>query len=156
MRSFTASRRAAKKESVEFEVNYFDAAVDEAGHDIEVEKTEVFVCVGDISTLSLSEFARSAEIDAATPEGAAILAEIFREAFDDDAEYRRFFRFQRRYLEADDLVDILGGLIEDFTGRPTQPPSVSSASSSTDGPDSRVTSLPGGFLIQAEPISSSA
>lgn len=155
MRTFKAARRAAKKEPVEFRVEYVDE-VEVDGETLELEKAEVFTCSGDISALSLSEFARNADIDAATAEGAAILAEIFREAFDNDAEYRRFYRFQRRYLEPDDLVDILGGLVEDFTGRPTQPPSVSSATSSTDGPDSRVTSLPGGFSIQAEPIASSA
>lgn len=155
MRTFKAARRAAKQEPVEFRVEYVEE-IDVDGELLEVEKSEVFVCSGDISALSLSEFARSADLDAATAEGAAVLAEIFREAFDNDAEYRRFYRFQRRYLDPDDLVDILGGLVEDFTGRPTQLPSDSSATSPTDGPDSKVTSLPGGFSIQATPIASSA
>lgn len=157
MRTFKAARRAAKKEPVEFRVEYVEEVLVD-GETLEVEKSEVFTCTGDISTLSLSELAYNADIDAATAEGAAILAEIFREAFGDDVEYRRFYKFQKKYLDddGDALIDIMGGLVEDFTGRPTQLPSASPVSSSTDGQGSKVTSLPGGFSIQAEPIASSA
>lgn len=147
-RSYRAARREAEQEPIEFEVVHFD--------DTGTAVTEVFTCRGEISTLTLSEFGHAADLDSATPEGAAVLRDIFHEAFGDEKEYRRFYKLVRRiHLPDDMLVDIMGGLIEDFTGRPTQRPSSSPASPSTTGADSRAISLPGGFSTQAAPLSSS-
>lgn len=138
MREYKAARRKAKLEPVQFACSYLvDEIPEGAKEPVEVEKREVFTCKGDMSGLSLSDMASFADIDSNSTEGLSIMAEVFREMFGDDGEFRRFKKFQAEHLDGDDLVDIIGGLIEDFAGRPTQPPSDSPSSSSTDGRDSK-------------------
>lgn len=145
MRSYKAARREATKEPVKFEVGYED--------DDGAEKTETFTCTGEVSSLVLSEMAYNANVEIATPEGAAVLREFFAGAFGDEGEYRRFFRFvMTQGLDDDFLMEIMQGIAEDFAGRPTKRLSDSLGTPSTTGPDSRVVSLPGGFRTQAQPV----
>src|SRR4051794_25538910 len=111
MRSYKAARRAARRAPVEFEVAYIDVVDGE-----EVEKTETFTCKGEMSSLVLSELAYNADLDVATPEGMGVLREVFSSVFGDDTEYRRFFRHMARHGDDDQLMDIMAGLVEDFTG----------------------------------------
>lgn len=145
MRSYKAARREATKEPVKFEVGYED--------DDGNEKMETFTCTGEVSSLVLSEMAYNADVDIATPEGAAVLRQFFAGAFGDQNEYRRFFRFvMTQGLDDDMLMEIMQGIAEDFAGRPTKRLSDSPGTPSTTGQDSRVVSLPGGFRTQAQPL----
>lgn len=151
MRSYKAARRAKLREPITFEVDY----IEEGSDGEETERTMVFECKGKLSALTLSEFASSAEISADTPEGARALRDVLSSMFGDALEYRRFSNFAATYLEDDQLVDIVGDLIEEFTGRPTERPESSPSSQSATGQGSKVVSLPGGFSTQAEPEISS-
>lgn len=145
MRSYKAARREATKEPVEFRVDYEDADG--------TEKVETFICTGEVSSLVLSEMAYNANVEIATPEGAAVLREFFAGAFGNEGEYRRFFRFvMTQGFDDDFLMEIMQGIAEDFAGRPTKRLSDSPGTQSTTGPDSRVVSLPGGFLTEAQPV----
>lgn len=142
MRSYKAARRAAKREAVDFEVTWYD--------DADAEHADVFHAYGVPSMTTLSDAGYFADMDAETPEAAAIIRKIFEESIGDAVEFSRFWRVARM-VDNDTLVDIMADLIEDTTGRPTERPSASAASSSSDGQSSKVVSLPGGFLIQAPP-----
>lgn len=146
-RSYKAARREALGEPVEFDYEY----VDEQGAD----QVETFTCRGKVDTLMLSEFAHNAEVESDSPEGMALLRQFFADAFGDEAEYKRFFRLHTKHGDDDLLFEILGGLVEDFAGRPKAQPSSSSTTPSTTGPTSRDDSssadlvvLPGGFQVQ--------
>lgn len=159
MRSYKAARRAAKADPVTFEYTYVAEEKAPDGGKVEVDKTTVFTCHGELSSLMLSEFAYHADLDVADPEGMSIVRQFFAEAFGDEEEYRRFFRLHTRYGDDDLLMDIIGGLVEDFAGRPTRRASSSPSTPSTTGPTSRddswspeqeadVVVLPGGFRVQ--------
>ncbi|MGI8682075.1 MAG: hypothetical protein ACR2JO_08090 [Mycobacteriales bacterium] len=167
MRSYKAARRAALKEPVEFDYEYVttEPVVDEDGAPVaapdgvpvtrEVEKSEHFVCKGEVSALTLSEFAYNADVDSATLEGAALVRQFFGEAFGDEKEYQRFFRLHIRHGDDDLLMDILSGLAEDFTGRPTKRPSDSPATPSetmVSGQSLKVVSLSRGTVVQGEVV----
>jgi hypothetical protein len=159
MRSYKAARRAAQRdagqvEPIPFEVSWYAAAAGEDGEPVEVEHTEVFHAYGEPSMATLTDAGYYADLESDTPEAMAIIRRIFMEAIGNEAEFGRFWKVAR-VIDNDTLIDIMAGLIEDTTGRPTIRPSDSSASSSTDGPDSKVISLPGGFSIQAAPQNSS-
>jgi hypothetical protein len=145
MRSYKAARREATKEPVKFAIGYEDADG--------TEQEETFTCVGEVSSLVLSEMAYNADVDIATPEGAGLLRQFFAGAFGDDKEYQRFFRFvMTQGLSDDILMDVMQGVVEDFAGRPTKRPSDLPATPSTSGQGSRVVSLPGGFRTEATPV----
>jgi hypothetical protein len=121
---------------------YEEAAAEVAGRDdtrtVEL-FGETFVLRGALSSLDLSELARSADIDSATEEGMAILAETFASIFDADdpaglAEYRRFRKVIRRQAKPDDaVIEALGEMVEVMVGFPTEerPPSPLGQSPST-------------------------
>lgn len=90
-----------------------------------------FTGEGSISMLDLSEFARlaAAGFDSGSPEGIAIMADIYRSVLGDQ-EYQRFLRHCRDHgTDGRLLVEILGGLIAESSDRPTSRPS-----DSPDGP----------------------
>lgn len=161
MRSYKAARRAASRaegqvEPVDFEVSWYEDEKDqETGSRREVEKTDVFYAYGEPSMATLTDAGYFADLSAESPEAMAIIRRIFMEAIGNEAEFNRFWRVAR-LIDSDTLVDIMAGLIEDTTGRPTKRPSDSLPSSSNDGAPSRVVSLPGGFSTQATPIDSSS
>lgn len=150
MRSYKAARRAATLEPVRFQYDYevevpvLDAQGTPTGATRWEERSRVFECHGEVSTLLLSEFAANAGVDTATPEGTALIAEFFRQAFGSERAYQEFFRVHTRHggHDGDDLLmDILGGLVEDFTGRPTVQPSASLPTPSQSGAPSKVVSF---------------
>ncbi|WP_031165948.1 hypothetical protein [Streptosporangium roseum] len=93
----------------------------------------VFKNEGDVSLMDLSEFARLATqgVDSESPEGAAIVAEIFMTLLG-ERTYQRFRTHCRRHSTDDEtLMAILGDLMSEAGDRPTSRPSDSS-----DGPPS--------------------
>lgn len=137
----------------------------------EVERKTTFTCRGRVNTLLLSELAYNADLDTADPQAMALIREFFAQAFgvryrtvmdkvkdpvtgeetevprqvavEDESfrEYRRFFKLHGQYGDDDLLMDIMGGLMEDMSGRPTEGPSPSPAGESTTGPVSKVVSF---------------
>jgi len=90
-----------------------------------------FVGEGDISVMDMSEYARLASqgVDSESPEGIAILADVYRGLLGDRV-YNQFRAHCRKHgTDGDTLVAILQGLITDAAERPTSRPSDSS-----DGP----------------------
>lgn len=159
MQAFRSSRRAAsttQRAAVELPIIY-SKMVDTADGPREVEETEVFLLHGQVSTLTLSDAALMSDVGIETLEGAAMLAKIFAEAFADQVEFKRFKQFAGKYLDNDDLAELMGQVVEETTGTPTQQSSPSSSSSppTTTGEPSRGTSLPQGPLISAIPEGSS-
>jgi len=156
-RRFTAARRARDLEPITFELAYEvpdEAAPDapDAGDEQAAEgaltrrgdglreQVDVFTCRGKVSTLLLAEFARQADLDVATPDGAALIADFFRQAFgqgeEADKEYKRFFRVITEQFDDDVLMDVLSELVEKLAGRPSKRPSPSRAGHSTTGTSS--------------------
>ncbi|GAA2022550.1 hypothetical protein WDZ16_12935 [Pseudokineococcus marinus] len=145
-RRYAAAKRAAVAEPVTFELTYEvpdltpDEATGQPVPDAVREQVETFTCRGRVPVLLLSEFARQADLDAATPEGAALIADFFRHAFgpgeDDVREYKRFYRLVGERFDDDVLMDVLAGLVEDFGGRPTERPSTSAPGPSPTGTSS--------------------
>ena len=108
-----------------------------------------FVARGRLKLLDLCEFARAADITAASAEGIAALAEFF-EALLGRAEYVRFRKHNRDNDTPDEtLLDIMGDLVEEFTARPTVQPSPSAPGLLTTSPTSRVVSLSQGSDTRA-------
>ena len=142
MRSYKAARRAAKREEggepIPFEVTYYNEADEEV--------TETFNAYGEASGATLADFT------AAGAESADI-RKTFEELIGDADEFARLWR-TASFMNMEDLSEILQGLIEDTTGRPTKQPSNSPVLSSTTGRSSRVVVLEGGFLTEAKPIES--
>lgn len=146
MRSYKAARRAAERaEGIPFEVVYFD--------DEGVEHVELFHAYGELKSTTQFDMAENADLDVLTPAALRIVKRVYVECIGDAAEFQRFWAIFD-YLDEDTLVEIMQGLIEDVTGRPTQRPEDSAPSSSIGGQPSRVVSLPGGFSTQAQPIAS--
>lgn len=113
---------------------------------------EVFVGQGSISTMDLSEFARLANqgVDSSSPEGIAILADIYLSLLG-NTEYQRFRRHCRAHgTEGGVLVEILGGLMSEGSGRPTQRPSDSSDGPTTGAATATVVSFSRGTVEQVE------
>jgi hypothetical protein len=139
-RAYRAAKRAHEQEPVTFDVTHeVTTTVDGAEQTEEV--TETFTCRGGVSTLLLSEFARQADLDAASPEGMALVSQFFRQAFGEDREYRRFLRYQADHnLDDEMLMSILAGLVEDLTGRPTKGRQPSLDGPSTNGSTSKADS----------------
>lgn len=99
-RSYAAAKRAHLAEPVTFDLTYEvpDRGVDGSGKDAEGqplpagavrEQKDTFVCRGAVTTLLLAEFARQADLDTATPEGMALIADFFRQAFGTATRRRR-------------------------------------------------------------------
>lgn len=96
--------------------------------EFELDGTE-FVGDGHISIMDLSEFARLANdgMDSGSPEGLAILADVYLSLLG-PAAYKQFRKHCREHgTDGGVLVEILGGLISDEADRPTERPSDSSA-----------------------------
>lgn len=151
-RSYKAARRAALHdlEPVEFSVDYDADVLDVVGNPTgeTVPAVRVFVAKGDISGLTLAEFADISATGSFAVRDAGILPRMLREAFGDDRAAAEFSVFAGRHLDDDQVAEILFDLVEDFAGRPTQRLSGSPSTSSTTGQDSRVASLPGGVQVQ--------
>lgn len=140
MRSFKATRRAARREQgllepIPFEIIYAD--------DLGEEVRAVFNAHGEMSSATMADFAYFADRGVDSPEGAAVLRTGFEELIGNPEEFHRFWEVARQ-IEDDDLLDVLAGLLEDTLGRPTTPPSDSSAPSSTTGTGSSAASSPEG------------
>ncbi|MEU9888014.1 hypothetical protein [Sphaerisporangium sp. NPDC051011] len=102
-----------------------------------------FVCTEAPSALDLSEFARLAAegVDSESPEGLAILAQVFITVLG-EKEYRRFRAHCRKYRpEPELLIQIIGDIFEDYAERPTTRPSDSPDGPPTTGATSKVVSL---------------
>lgn len=152
MRSFRAARRSAERRPVPFLFVYEemvetkDPETDEVvGVEYE-ERREVFECRGEVSTLLLSELAYNSDVDVADPAAMGLIRQFFAQAFGDDDQYRRFFNLQIKHGDDELLMEILGGLVEDFAARPTKPPSPSEPGLSSDGALSKVVSLSRGSV----------
>lgn len=146
MRSYKAARRAAERaEGIPFEVSYFD--------DEGTEHTEMFHAYGELKSTTQFDMAENAGIDVLTPGALRVVKRVFVECIGDAEEFQRFWAIFD-YLDEDTIIEIMSGLIEDVTGRPTKRPEDFAPSSSTDGQSSKVVSLPGGFSTQAQPIAS--
>ena len=84
-----------------------------------------FTAPGGVMLLDLSDFASFAELDIDSPQGAAAIAKLFRQALGED--YGRFAAHCRaHFTEADTLMLILQDLVEHATSRPTVPSGQSS------------------------------
>lgn len=122
-----------------------------------------FVCEGGVTTLDISEFAQvaSAGVNSDDPAAAAVFAEFFQNALGPKV-YAEFKQHTRKHRTSDEVfVDIMHGIIEDFTGRPTELSTPSRDGQSTTGPgsnaDSRVVSLQTGTVdFRPTPIPSAA
>lgn len=139
------------------------------------ERREEFVCKGEVSTLLLSELAHNSDIDIADPAAMALIRNFFSQAFgvryesvvgedgevqrnphgepieiplQDDAffAYRKFFNLHTKHGDDELLMEILGGLVEDFVARPTKPASTSQPGPSAGGEVSKVVSLSRGTV----------
>lgn len=145
-RRFSAAKRAVTAEPITFELEYEvpDLTPDEetgrpAPGAMRLQVDE-FACRGKVSVLLLAEFARQADIDAATPDGMALIADFFRQAFgageEETREYKRFFRVMSEHFDNDALMDVLAELVEKLAGRPSEQRSPLSAGPSTTGTSS--------------------
>jgi hypothetical protein len=113
---------------------------------------ETFRGEGTISLMDLSEFARLAAegFDDGSPEGIAILADIYRELLGTQ-EYTRFRRHCREHgTDGRLLLEIIGGILAEAGDRPTE-----RSSGSPDGPPttegtSTVVSFSRGTVEQAQ------
>jgi hypothetical protein len=165
-RSYKAARRRAKRESIGFDYRY-DVEVVEGEETRWEERSEHFDCTGQVNTLLLSELAANSDVDTATPEGMGLIRHFFAQALgaryhvvkddegnereelvDDDAAkaYRRFFKLHTRYGDDDLLMDIMGGLVEDFQADPSGSPSSLPDGPSESGGSSKVVSLSRGTV----------
>lgn len=83
------------------------------------------LAVDHVSVLDVTDLARMAHVDAGSLEGAAALGEFYETVLGRPA-YLRFKRHCREHRTDDEmLLEIMGGVVEELTGRPTQPPSES-------------------------------
>lgn len=99
--------------------------------------------VDDLTVLDVTDLARMSHVDADSPQGAAALGEFFETVLGLGA-YRQFKAHCRQQKTPDEvLLEIMGGLVEDLTGRPTQPPSPSPAGREPTLEQSRVVSPDG-------------
>lgn len=166
-RRFTAARRAADLEPITFELAYEVPAVPRPGDGLDAsagstdlarrgdgmrEQVDTFTCRGKVSTLLLAEFARQADLDVATPDGAALIADFFRQAFgsgeEADKEYKRFFRIITEQFDDDVLMDVLSELVERLSGRPSRQQSPSRAGRSTTGTSSTGAGSPEAEVVE--------
>ncbi|MET8334359.1 hypothetical protein [Streptosporangium canum] len=112
----------------------------------------VFENEGDVSLMDLSEFARLATqgVDSESPEGAAIIAEIFMTLLG-ERTYQRFRTHCRRHGTDDEtLMAILGDLMSEASDRPTSRPSDSSDGPPTAPVTATVVSFSRGTVEQVE------
>lgn len=153
MRAYKAARREQAGEKPQFSVE------DAKG------KPQVFVCRR-LTGMDLSDMALAAEEDVTSPRAVAVLADFFRSVLTHE-DYVRFREVIRGLdLEVEDEgeleLDILKGVIEDASGRPTMPPSSSPGTPSTNGNGSTGGSslegfrVPEGFVLQPLQPESSA
>lgn len=172
MRTYKAARRAAKRAERAAEPHQFTLAwdedkptldddgqpvLDDAGDPVlePVEQTATFTVHGEIGTLAISEFAlmaNAADEEEAQKHGGK-LAEVFMDAIDDAAEYTRFSKIVRKHFDDEELMEVMGGIIEDQVGRPTRESSPSSDSplvvtaTEMSGDSTKVVHLQGGYAV---------
>lgn len=153
MRAYKAARREASGEKPRFTLE--DAA----------SKPQEFVCRR-LTALDLSDMAMAAEEDVTSPRAVAVLADFFRSVLTRE-DYLRFREVIRgldldQEAESELELNILKGVVEDASGRPTVPPSSSPDSLSTNGSASMGGSslegfrVPEGFALVPSPHESSA
>ncbi|MGP3914300.1 hypothetical protein [Nonomuraea sp. 10N515B] len=112
-----------------------------------------WVCESAVSILDLSEYARLAQrgVDAESPEGMAILADVYSGLLGDQTYQRFRAHCRKNRTDGQILVQILGDLITDGAERPTQRPSDSSAGPATAPATAKVVSLSRG-TVEEVPI----
>lgn len=136
-RSYTSTRRTADQPTKRPEFELDDVT---------------WVCEGDISVLDLSEYARLANqgVDSDSPEGVAILADVYSGLL--GSSYQRFRAHCRKHgTDGDVLVQILGDLIAETSDRPTSRPSDSSDGPKSDPATAMVVSFKRGTVEHQEP-----
>ncbi|GAA3027217.1 hypothetical protein [Streptosporangium longisporum] len=120
--------------------------------DFELDDT-VFIGEGGISIMDLSEYARLASqgVDSESPEGVAILADVYRGLLGDRV-YNKFRAHCRKHrTDGKTLVAILQDLISAAADRPTSRPSDSSAGPPPVPGTSKVVSFSRGTVLLEEP-----
>ncbi|MER7500440.1 hypothetical protein AB0L05_27660 [Nonomuraea pusilla] len=135
MRSYTSKGRQAADVRPEFELDGVQ-----------------FRGEGTISLMDLSEFARLAAegFDDGSPEGIAILADIYRTLLGPQ-EYARFRRHCRdNGTDGRLLLEIIGGIIAEAGDRPTERPSDLPDGPQTTEGTSKVVSFSRGTVAQAQ------
>ena len=138
MRSYSSAGRKQKSDTqikVEFELDGV-----------------AFIGDGRMSLMDVSELARLAGegMDSANPEGVAILADIYQTLLG-PAAYKRFRRHCREHgTDGSVLVEILGGLMSEESGRPTVRPSDSTGGPPAVAGTAKVVSLQRGTVEQVE------
>lgn len=144
---------------------------------VTTEKRVLFECRGEVSTLLLSELAYNADLDVADPSAMKLIRSFFAQAFgvrshtlrdeegepilDDKGEeqqvvvhdeawrqYNKFFNLHTEHGDDDLLMEIMGGLVEDFSARPTKSPSTLQPGAETTGVTSKVVSLSRGTVVE--------
>lgn len=156
MRTYKAARRSSSKKPVYFRLQYEERTLvrhpetnEVTGEEVE-QRSQLFRCRGEVSTLLLSEIAYNADLDVADPEAMKLVRAFFSNAFgeeeEDRAQYRLFFNLITRYGDDDLLMEVMAGLVEDFSGRPTQQRSLSQESQASAGESSKVVSLSAGTV----------
>lgn len=96
-----------------------------------------FTAEGNISALDMSDMAmRFANVEVDGLGAATAFAEFYQAALG-AAVYRRFLAHTREHHTGQDtLFAVMNGLVEDYTARPTEPPSLSQPGRSTTGTSS--------------------
>lgn len=93
--------------------------------DVDTDHADHFVCDGGVSLLDLSELAGLADAEAASAEGIAAIAGVFRGAMSPDT-YARFKGYTRRWhTDPDVLLEIMKDMVVYATAGPTRRPSPS-------------------------------
>lgn len=153
MRAYKAAKREQAGEKPQFSVE------DAEG------KPQVFVCRR-LTAMDLSDMALAAEEDVTSPRAVAVLADFFRSVLTRD-DYVRFRELIRGLdLDQEDEgeleLNILKGVVEDASGRPTMPPSSSpdtqlrTGNGSTGGSSLEGFRVPEGFALVPSPHENSA
>lgn len=168
MRSYKAARRASARRdngrlpAIPFELTYWaepgerllGEPADDGTPQMRVltepeEVTETFNCYGELSAVTLTDAAWLGEqgVTNVSAEGVAMVRRIFEEAIGDPAEFKRFWAVARK-IDEDDLFEVMQGVMEDVTGRPTGRPSDSSTSSSRTGTGSTASGSAGTAAVR--------
>lgn len=111
-----------------------------------------WVCEGEMSVLDVSEYARLATqgVDTDSPEGVAILADVFSGLL--GSTYQQFRAHCRKHgTDGEVLVQIIGDLLAEQADRPTNRPSDSSDGPKSDPATRTVVSFKRGTVEQQEP-----
>lgn len=156
MRTYKAGRRRASKKPVYFRLQYEERTLvrdpdtqEVTGEQVE-DRSQLFRCRGEVSTLLLSELAYNADLDVADPEAMKLIRAFFSNAFgeeeEDRAQYRLFFNLITKHGDDDLLMEVMAGLVEDFQVGRTEQRSISQESQPDAGESSKVVSLSAGTV----------